>query len=44
MRVEDFIVGGVALIAVVVWVVVAIAEHIDTKKKDEKGESKEKKE
>ena len=44
MRIEDFIVGGVALIAVVVWVAVAIAEHIDAKKKDEKGESKEKKE
>lgn len=43
MRAEDFIVGGVALIAVVVWVAVAIAEHIEAKK-DEKGELKEKKE
>lgn len=38
MRVEDFIVGSVALIAVVVWVAVAIAEHIEEKKQKEKDD------
>lgn len=37
MKIEDIIVVGVALFAIVWWVVMAIVEHIEEKK----GESKE---